>query len=66
MSKEIKSLIIPFLLGGTVIAGVKFAATHLDDPALAAIIGGVPTGLISIYFQRALFSGTFLIIFLSI
>lgn len=50
MSKEIKSLIIPFLLGGTIIAGVKFAATHLDDPALAAIIAAIPTGLISIYF----------------
>lgn len=47
---EIKELIIPFLLGGTIIAGVKFAATHLKNPAIAAILGGLPTGLISIYF----------------
>jgi hypothetical protein len=47
---DLKGLIIPFLIGGSVIAGVKFAATHLDNPALAAILGGLPTGLISIYF----------------
>ena len=47
---QIKDLIIPFLLGGTIIAGVKFAATHLNNPALAAMLGGLPTGLISIYF----------------
>lgn len=47
---EVKDLIVPFLLGGTIIAGVKFAATHLDNPALAAMLGGLPTGLISIYF----------------
>jgi len=46
----IQELLIPFLIGGTVIAGVKFAATHLENPVLAAIIGGMPTGLISIYF----------------
>lgn len=45
-----KELIIPFLIGGSVITGVKFMAVHLDNPALAAIFGGLPTGLISIYF----------------
>lgn len=50
MSKNIKDLIIPFLIGGTIIAGVKFAATHFANPTLAAIIGGVPTGLLAIYF----------------
>ena len=47
---EVKKLIIPFLIGGTVIAGVKYASTHIKNPALAAIIGGVPTGLLAIYF----------------
>lgn len=46
----VKNLIIPFLIGGTVIAGVKYASVHIKNPAVAAIIGGVPTGLISIYF----------------
>jgi len=47
---DVKKLIVPFLIGGTVIAGVKYASTHIKNPAVAAIIGGVPTGLISIYF----------------
>jgi hypothetical protein len=47
---ESKTLIIPFLLGGTIISSVKFAATNLNNPALSAIIGGLPIGLLSIYF----------------
>ena len=47
---DIKGLIIPFLIGGTVIAGVKYASEHIKNPAVAAVIGGIPTGLISIYF----------------
>jgi hypothetical protein len=50
---EIRSLVIPFLIGGTVITTVKFAATKMSNPALAAIMGGLPTGLISIYFLTA-------------
>jgi len=46
----VKSLIVPFLIGGTIIAAVKYTAVHLKNPALAAIIGGFPTGLLSIYF----------------
>jgi hypothetical protein len=49
MTVNVKNLIVPFLLGGTIIAGVKFAASNAS-PGVAAIIGGVPTGLISIYF----------------
>jgi hypothetical protein len=56
---ELKSLIIPFLIGGTIIASVKYASTHLDNPALAAIIGGFPTGLLSIYFVSASKSGEY-------
>lgn len=47
---DLKSIIIPFLIGGTVISGVKYASTNFKNPAIAAIIGGIPTGLISIYF----------------
>lgn len=47
---DIKGLITPFLIGGTVIAGVKYASQHIKNPAIAAVIGGIPTGLISMYF----------------
>jgi hypothetical protein len=47
---DLKSLIVPFLIGGTIIASVKYASVHVPNPALAAIIGGFPTGLLSIYF----------------
>ena len=47
---DVKSLIIPFLIGGTIIASVKWASVNVPNPALAAIIGGFPTGLLSIYF----------------
>jgi len=43
-------LLVPFLLGGTIVATVKFAATHFENPALTAIFGAFPTGLLSIYF----------------
>ena len=46
----VKSLIIPFLLGGGIIAGVKLAAMTIKDPALASIIAGLPTGLLAAYF----------------
>lgn len=47
---SISSLIIPFLIGGTVIASVKYASSHIKNPGVAAIIGGIPTGLLAIYF----------------
>lgn len=47
---EFKSLIIPFLMGGAIISTVKFTAIHIKNPALSAIIGGLPIGLISVYF----------------
>ncbi len=43
------TLLEPFLIGGSVIAGVKWASLYLN-PGLAAVIGGVPTGLISSMF----------------
>lgn len=47
---QINNLIIPFFLGGIVMAGVKFVSTHINNTGLAAIIGGLPTGLLAIYF----------------
>lgn len=46
----IKNLLIPFLIGGTTIAAVKYVASNLHNPGLAAIFGGVPVGLVSLYF----------------
>lgn len=46
----VKSLLVPFLIGGTTIAVVKYVASTLNNPALAAIFGGIPVGLVSIFF----------------
>ena len=52
----------PFLIGGTVIAGSKFAGNYAS-PALAPIIGGMPTGIIASFFlssdkaRRSYFNG---------
>ncbi len=43
------TLLEPFLIGGSVIAGAKWASLYLN-PGLAAVIGGAPTGLISSMF----------------
>ena len=32
---DLKSIIIPFLIGGTVISGVKYASSHIKNPAVA-------------------------------
>ncbi len=39
----------PFLLGGSIIAGTKFVSTRIS-PALAPLIGGMPTGILASYF----------------
>ena len=39
----------PFLVGGTVIAGSKFLA-HYTTPAVASLLGGLPTGIITAFF----------------
>ncbi len=54
----------PFLIGGGVIAGSKLAA-KMAGPALAPIVGGMPTGIIASFFlksqdaKRAYFAGYF-------
>ena len=64
----------PFLLGGSLIAGTKYMSTFMN-PALAPIIGGMPTGIIASFFlskqneKRAFFSGyvyTSFLLFLTI
>lgn len=49
MSK-LNNLIVPFFLGGSIISGIKFAATNMNNTILASVIGGIPTGLLAIYF----------------
>lgn len=39
----------PFLIGGSVIAGSKYVSTYFS-PALAPLIGGMPTGIIASMF----------------
>lgn len=39
----------PFLLGGSIIAGTKYVSTFVN-PALAPIIGGMPTGILASFF----------------
>lgn len=39
----------PFLLGGTIVAGSKMLSTMVD-PAYAAMVGGMPTGIIASFF----------------
>lgn len=45
---DIRSLIIPFLVGGFIVSAVKYASGF--DTKVAAVIGGFPTGLLSIWF----------------
>jgi len=47
------TLIIPFITGGIIVSGVKYAATNLHNPKLAALIGAFPIGLFSIYFLNS-------------
>lgn len=42
-------LVKPFFIGGTVIAGSKLLA-HYTTPAVASLIGGLPTGIITALF----------------
>ena len=45
----LKSLIAPFFIGGSVLAGVKYTSEHIKNPLVSAVIGGIPTGLIAIF-----------------
>jgi hypothetical protein len=43
-----RSIGIIFLVGGSFFAGIKYLADHVN-PAVAAILGSLPTGMAAIY-----------------
>ncbi len=45
-----ENLIIPFLSGGILVATIKYVASVVKDPSIAAAIGTFPIGLFSMYF----------------
>ena len=47
---DILTYVKPFLLGGTVIAGAK-AVSSVFPPQFAALVGGMPTGIIASFFM---------------
>ena len=61
---NIMEFIKPFLIGGCVIAGSKVVAKY-SSPALAPLVGGMPTGIIASFFmskqedKRKYFDGYF-------
>lgn len=42
-------IIRPFVIGGTVIGGAKLISRYVD-PALAPLLGGMPTGIVASFF----------------
>lgn len=46
---DIKELIFPFFFGGFVMVAVKLSGKYIKNKAIAAIFGGIPLGLISLY-----------------
>ena len=46
---KLAGYILPFILGGLTVAGVKYVST-ISTPAIAALIGAIPIGYLSIYF----------------
>lgn len=49
-TNKIKGLIVPFLIGGTIVSTIKFVSENINNPGLAAMVGGIPTGLLGMYF----------------
>ena len=48
---NIEGLIIPFLIGGVTVAGIKFLS-NIVSPVYAALLGAVPIGFISTYYIK--------------
>lgn len=48
----LSELIKPFLLGGTIIAGSK-GLSKISTPAVASLLGGLPTGIIVAFFLKS-------------
>lgn len=47
----LSELIRPFLVGGSIIAGSK-AVSKISTPAVASLLGGLPTGIIVAFFLQ--------------
>lgn len=47
---KFESLIVPAIVGAITVAGVKYLSATMKDTKLAAVVGGFPIGLFSIYF----------------
>lgn len=47
---KLEGLIIPAITGAIIVSGVKYVSSVMKDTKLAAVIGGFPIGLFSIYF----------------
>lgn len=48
-----------FIIGGLILASVEFIAKYANNPALAAVAGAFPTGLISMYLVTSSQSRTY-------
>jgi len=49
LEKHWPKILATFIIGGLVLASVEFIAKYVNDPAIAAVAGAFPTGLISMY-----------------
>jgi hypothetical protein len=49
LQKHWVGLLATFIIGGTLLASVKFISQTMNNPALAAVVAGLPIGLLSMY-----------------
>ena len=49
---NVKQLIFPFIFGGLVMTAVKLSGEYIENKSIAAIFGGIPLGLLSIYMLK--------------
>ena len=43
-------MLASFLFGGILFAFIKYSSLHISNPIVTAMVAGIPTGLLSIYF----------------
>ena len=49
--KALNDLILPFIIGGATVAGIKYLSKNVG-PEYAALLGALPVGYISTYFIK--------------
>lgn len=49
LQKHWVGLLATFIIGGTLLASVKFISQNMNNPALAAVVGGFPVGVLTMY-----------------